>query len=200
MAESMRYEIFIISARDSSHKYTPQGVNCRPFYANVRMSAQPAGRIPVPRRAHSRPYQSGRLPHTEALSRWPGKLELFTVTGAPPVPLPSRLGFCTQTSRPRFAQRSRLTQFWGPWRRRRRRRTPPRPACRAAPSSTATGCSTAAAGAVIAFASLPRARFARRCCTSSAPYLWAGTSVATRRSLWRAARCSGPACRRHVSA
>ena len=26
MAESMRYEAFIISARDSSHKYTQQGV------------------------------------------------------------------------------------------------------------------------------------------------------------------------------
>ena len=31
----------------------------------------------------------------------------------PPVPLPSRLGFCTQTPGPRFARRSRLTRFWG---------------------------------------------------------------------------------------
>ena len=30
------YETFIISVRDSSHKYTKQGVNCRTFYANVR--------------------------------------------------------------------------------------------------------------------------------------------------------------------
>ena len=32
MAEPMRYETFIISARGSIHKYTPQGVNCRTFY------------------------------------------------------------------------------------------------------------------------------------------------------------------------
>ena len=31
----MRYETFIISARDSNHKFTQQGVNCRAFYANV---------------------------------------------------------------------------------------------------------------------------------------------------------------------
>ena len=38
MAESMRYKTFIISARDSSHKYTSQGVGrgCRTFYTNVR--------------------------------------------------------------------------------------------------------------------------------------------------------------------
>ena len=44
------------------------------------------------------------------------------------VPPPSRLAFCTQTSRPLFARRSCLTWFVGPWRRRNRRRTPPRPA------------------------------------------------------------------------
>ena len=53
MAESMRYEMFVFSARDSSHTYTPEGVkllssattdsepHCRDrhqrkFYANVR--------------------------------------------------------------------------------------------------------------------------------------------------------------------
>ena len=35
LADSIRYETFIIFARDSSYKYTPQGVNCRTFYANV---------------------------------------------------------------------------------------------------------------------------------------------------------------------
>ena len=33
MAESMRYETFVISACDSSHTYTPQGVNCK---TNIR--------------------------------------------------------------------------------------------------------------------------------------------------------------------
>ena len=46
MAESMRYETFIIYARDSSHIYTYQGVNCRTFYANVRhcpLTSRPRG-------------------------------------------------------------------------------------------------------------------------------------------------------------
>ena len=41
MAETMWYETFIITARDSSHKHTPQGVNCRTFNANVRSSWPP---------------------------------------------------------------------------------------------------------------------------------------------------------------
>ena len=32
LADSIRYETFIIFARDSSYKYTPQGVNCRTFH------------------------------------------------------------------------------------------------------------------------------------------------------------------------
>ena len=42
MAESIRYETFVISARDSNHKYTQrQGVNCRTFYANVHWPPGP---------------------------------------------------------------------------------------------------------------------------------------------------------------
>ena len=37
----MRHETFFISARDSSHIKTSQGVNCRTFYANVRRPPGP---------------------------------------------------------------------------------------------------------------------------------------------------------------
>ena len=66
---------------------------------------------------------------------------------------------------------------------------------RAASSSAATGCRTAAAGAAVAFACRRRARCARTCCTSSTQRRSAGTWGATSRSTWRAARCGGPACR-----
>ena len=153
------------------------------------------------------PHQPDRLPHPEDLPRQPrhtgydepgSALELFTTSGAPSaqpslplVPLPSGLASCTPTcARPRFVWRSRLTRFWGPWWRRHRGRTPTRFARLAAPSSAATGCSTAAAGAgraAITLAYRRRARFARRCCTSFMLHRCSGTSVATRRSPWRAA-------------
>ena len=144
-----------------------------PRQSSLGALAQPAGRIPEPRRAHSGPYQSGRLPHTEALPLWPGPgathgvrragfgaRALHCFWRARRFRLRGRRSRCTKTSRPRFARRSRLTRFWGPLRRRCRRRvTPPRPARRAAPSSAATGYSTAGA---VAGASGPAQRGARR--------------------------------------
>ena len=69
MAESMRYETFVISARDSSHKYTPQGANCRTFYANVRSWLTS---LPVPRARRRELWRwFGQWP-TRTVTKWSG--------------------------------------------------------------------------------------------------------------------------------